>query len=127
MGLVGESGCGKSVTSLSIMRLLSPPGEVEGGEVIFDGQDLLKLPESKMRDIRGDRISMIFQQPTSSLNPVLTVGDQIGEVLETHRGMKRKAAARTRARAAADGRHPRPGAAPRAPTRTRCRAAWRSA
>jgi oligopeptide/dipeptide ABC transporter ATP-binding protein len=92
LGLVGESGCGKSVTSLSIMRLLSPPGVVEGGEVIFDGEDLLKLQESKMRDIRGNRISMVFQQPTSSLNPVLNVGYQIGEVLETHRHMKRNAA-----------------------------------
>jgi oligopeptide/dipeptide ABC transporter ATP-binding protein len=92
LGLVGESGCGKSVTSLSVMRLLSAPGVVEGGEVIFDGEDLLKLTESKMRDIRGNRISMIFQQPSSSLNPVLTVGYQIGEVLETHRNMKRKAA-----------------------------------
>ena len=92
LGLVGESGCGKSVTSLSIMRLLSPPGIVEEGEVIFDGEDLLKMPESKMRDIRGDRISMIFQQPSSALNPVLSVGYQIGEVLETHRNMKGKAA-----------------------------------
>jgi peptide/nickel transport system ATP-binding protein len=92
LGLVGESGCGKSVTSLSIMRLVAPPGVVEEGEVIFDGQDLLKIPEREMRDIRGDRISTIFQQPTSSLNPVLTVGYQIGEVLETHRNMKRKAA-----------------------------------
>ena len=92
LGLVGESGCGKSVTSLSIMRLIAAPGVIEGGEVIFDGQDLLKLPEQRMRDIRGNRISMIFQQPTSSLNPVLTVGFQIGEVLEAHRNMKRKAA-----------------------------------
>jgi oligopeptide/dipeptide ABC transporter ATP-binding protein len=92
LGLVGESGCGKSVTSLSIMGLIARPGRVEAGEVIFDGEDLLKLPQSKMRHIRGNRISMIFQQPTSSLNPVLDVGFQIGEVLEAHRGMKRKAA-----------------------------------
>jgi peptide/nickel transport system ATP-binding protein len=92
LGLVGESGCGKSVTSLSIMGLVSEPGKIEAGEVMFDGQDLLKLSDAKMRDIRGDRISMIFQQPTSSLNPVLNVGFQIGEVLEAHRGMKRKAA-----------------------------------
>jgi oligopeptide/dipeptide ABC transporter ATP-binding protein len=96
LGLVGESGCGKSVTSLSIMRLVGAPGRVEQGEVMFDGQDLLKLSESRMRDVRGDRISMIFQQPTSSLNPVLNVGFQIGEVLEIHRNMKRRAA-RTRA------------------------------
>ncbi len=92
LGLVGESGCGKSVSSLSIMRLIVPPGVIEGGEVMFDGEDLLKLPESRMRDIRGNRISMIFQQPTSSLNPVMKTGFQIGEVLETHRKMKRKAA-----------------------------------
>jgi oligopeptide/dipeptide ABC transporter ATP-binding protein len=92
LGLVGESGCGKSVTSLSIMGLIAPPGRIESGEVVFDGEDLLQLPEAKMRSIRGNRISMIFQQPTSALNPVLDVGFQIGEVLETHRAMKRKAA-----------------------------------
>jgi oligopeptide/dipeptide ABC transporter ATP-binding protein len=92
VGLVGESGCGKSVSSLSIMRLIVPPGVIEGGEIIFDGQDLLKLDDSKMREIRGNRMAMIFQQPTSSLNPVLKVGFQIGEVLETHKKMKRKAA-----------------------------------
>jgi peptide/nickel transport system ATP-binding protein len=92
LGLVGESGCGKSVTSLSIMRLIAPPGRIESGQVVFDGVDLLTLPEAKMRSIRGNRISMIFQQPTSALNPVLDVGFQIGEVLETHRAMKRKAA-----------------------------------
>jgi peptide/nickel transport system ATP-binding protein len=90
VGLVGESGCGKSVSSLSIMRLIVPPGVIEGGEVIFDGQDLLKLDESKMRELRGNRIAMIFQQPTSSLNPVLKTGFQIGEVLEAHKKMKRK-------------------------------------
>ncbi|MBF8289121.1 MAG: putative transporter ATP-binding protein [Chloroflexi bacterium] len=89
MGLVGESGCGKSVTSLSIMRLVAKPGRVESGEILFDGQDLLKLPSEAMRRIRGERISMIFQQPTSSLNPVWDVGRQIAEVLELHRGMKR--------------------------------------
>jgi oligopeptide/dipeptide ABC transporter ATP-binding protein len=92
MGLVGESGCGKSVTSLSIMRLVAKPGRIEGGEVIFDGRDLLKLSDDDMRRIRGDRISMIFQQPTSSLNPVWDVGRQIEEVLRIHRGMKGKIA-----------------------------------
>ena len=92
MGLVGESGCGKSVTSLSIMRLIAAPGRIEAGEVIFDGTDLLKVPERRMQELRGDRISMIFQQPTSSLNPVYDVGMQLGEVLELHRAMKRKAA-----------------------------------
>ncbi len=92
MGLVGESGCGKSVTSLSILRLIVPPGRVEAGEVVFDGTDLLSLPERRMRELRGERISMIFQQPTSSLNPVYDVGMQLGEVLEIHRAMKRKGA-----------------------------------
>ncbi len=89
MGLVGESGCGKSVTSLSIMGLVSRPGRVEGGEIIFDERDLLKLSPDQMRRLRGDRLSMIFQQPQSSLNPVQDVGKQIAEVLELHRGMKR--------------------------------------
>ncbi len=88
MGLVGESGCGKSVTSLSIMRLVAKPGRTEAGEVLFDGQDLLKLSTDAMRRIRGDRISMIFQQPQSSLNPVWDVGRQIAEALEIHRGMR---------------------------------------
>ncbi len=92
MGLVGESGCGKSVTSLSIMRLIAKPGRIEAGQVLFDGEDLLTLPDERMRGIRGNRISMIFQQPTSSLNPVWTVGNQIEEVLRIHRGMKGKAA-----------------------------------
>ena len=97
MGLVGESGCGKSVTSLSIMRLVANPGRIDSGEVLFDGTDLLKIPDGDMRKIRGDRISMIFQQPQSSLNPVWDVGSQIEEVLRIHRGMADKAA---RARAA---------------------------
>jgi oligopeptide/dipeptide ABC transporter ATP-binding protein len=92
MGLVGESGCGKSVTSLSIMRLVANPGRIEDGQVLFDGQDLLRLSPDAMRRIRGDRISMIFQQPQSSLNPVWDVGKQIAEVLEIHRGMRRGAA-----------------------------------
>jgi oligopeptide/dipeptide ABC transporter ATP-binding protein len=89
MGLVGESGCGKSVTSLSIMGLVGRPGRVEAGEVLFEGRDLLKLKPDEMRRLRGDQLSMIFQQPQSSLNPVWDVGRQIGEVLEVHRGMKR--------------------------------------
>jgi oligopeptide/dipeptide ABC transporter ATP-binding protein len=92
LGLVGESGCGKSVTSLSILRLIKQPGRIDSGEVMFAGEDLLRLSEDDMRDIRGNRISMIFQQPTSALNPVLDIGFQVGEVLETHRNMKRKAA-----------------------------------
>jgi oligopeptide/dipeptide ABC transporter ATP-binding protein len=92
MGLVGESGCGKSVTSLSIMRLIAKPGRIEAGEILFDGENLLELPGDRMRAIRGNRISMIFQQPTSSLNPVWNVGRQVEEVLRIHRGMKGAAA-----------------------------------
>ncbi|MBN2394171.1 MAG: ABC transporter ATP-binding protein [Anaerolineae bacterium] len=90
VALVGESGCGKSVTSFSIMQLVGTPGKVVGGEVLFNGQDLLKLSEADMRLMRGDRLSMIFQQPTSCLNPVFRVGDQIAEVLQIHRGMDKK-------------------------------------
>ncbi|NLS79158.1 MAG: ABC transporter ATP-binding protein [Chloroflexi bacterium] len=87
LGLVGESGCGKSVTSFSIMRLVGMPGKIIGGEVVFDGQDLLKLPEKEMCHMRGNRMSMIFQQPVSCLNPVFRVGNQVAEVLEVHEGM----------------------------------------
>jgi peptide/nickel transport system ATP-binding protein len=92
LGLVGESGCGKSVTSMSLLRLVSSPGIIDAGEVVFDGEDLLTLDDAAIRKVRGDRIAMIFQQPQSSLNPVMDVGNQIGEVLELHRGMKNKAA-----------------------------------
>ena len=85
LGIVGESGCGKSVTSLSIMRLIpSPPGKIAGGEILFEGENLLDLPEKKMRSIRGNIISMIFQEPMTSLNPVFTIGRQIDEVLLLH-------------------------------------------
>jgi peptide/nickel transport system ATP-binding protein len=93
VGVVGESGSGKSVTALSILRLVAdPPGRVVGGEIWFEGRDLLKLSEREMRALRGDRISMIFQEPMTSLNPVLTVGDQVAEPLILHRSMNRRAA-----------------------------------
>jgi oligopeptide/dipeptide ABC transporter ATP-binding protein len=91
LGLVGESGCGKSVTSLSVMRLIEPPGEILSGEVLFDDRDLMTLSEKEMTKIRGDRISMIFQQPLSSLNPVFKVGEQISEVLQIHEGKRGEA------------------------------------
>ncbi|MCH8014352.1 MAG: ABC transporter ATP-binding protein [Candidatus Dadabacteria bacterium] len=91
VGVVGESGCGKTVTALSVMRLIpEPPGKIDSGEIIFDGADLLKYADTDMRSIRGNRISMIFQEPISSLNPVFTVGDQIGEALRTHLNLSRK-------------------------------------
>ena len=93
LAVVGESGCGKSVTSLSIMRLItSPPGRIVAGKIRFEGTDLLGLPEREMRDIRGNDISMIFQEPMTSLNPVLTIGRQITETLTLHKGLGRAAA-----------------------------------
>jgi peptide/nickel transport system ATP-binding protein len=92
LGLVGESGCGKSVTSLSIMRLIAPPGRIVEGEIRLRGLDITKLSEEEMRHIRGNRISMIFQQPTSCLNPVFRVGDQIAEALMVHRNMSKQQA-----------------------------------
>jgi len=93
LGIVGESGCGKSVTSLSIMRLIpSPPGRIAGGEIIFDGEDLLKKTPAEMRKIRGNEISMIFQEPMTSLNPVFTIGDQIMEAIILHQKLSKKEA-----------------------------------
>ena len=90
IGIVGESGCGKTVSALSVMRLVaSPPGKIVGGEVLFDGQDLLKLSGAQMRRVRGNRISMIFQEPMTSLNPVLTIGRQLTETLQLHMGMNK--------------------------------------
>jgi oligopeptide/dipeptide ABC transporter ATP-binding protein len=93
VGVVGESGCGKSVTSLSILRLIDRPGSIEPGSVIeFEGRDLMTLPEKEMRKIRGNRISMIFQEPMTSLNPVFTVGDQVAEVARVHSGASKREA-----------------------------------
>jgi peptide/nickel transport system ATP-binding protein/oligopeptide transport system ATP-binding protein len=93
VGLVGESGCGKSVTSLSCLRLVqSPPGFIESGKISFAGRDILALSEAEMRKVRGNKISMIFQEPMTSLNPVFTIGDQISEVFKIHQGMNKKEA-----------------------------------
>src|SRR5216684_1502280 len=92
IALVGESGSGKTVTSLSVMRLVPPPGKIESGRVLFDGQDLLTLPEREMRSLRGRKISMIFQEPMTSLNPVYTVGSQVGEVVRVHQKASRQQA-----------------------------------
>ena len=93
LAIVGESGCGKSATSLSILRIVqSPPGRIIGGRILFGDVDLLQLSEKKMRDIRGNEISMIFQEPMTSLNPVFTVGEQISQPLRHHQKLDRKQA-----------------------------------
>ena len=93
LGLVGESGCGKSVTAHSIMRLIpDPPGKIVGGQILFEGRDLVALSEAQMRRIRGNRISMIFQEPMTSLNPTYPVGDQVEEVIRLHQKLSRSAA-----------------------------------
>jgi peptide/nickel transport system ATP-binding protein len=93
LGIVGESGCGKSVTALSIMGLVpQPPGRIAGGEVLFEGEDLLKAPPARLRDLRGDKLSMIFQEPMTSLNPAFPVGDQIAEALLRHRKISKREA-----------------------------------
>ena len=93
LGIVGESGCGKSVTALSLMRLIpSPPGKIVGGEAIFEGRDLLQLPDDEMRRIRGRKIAMVFQDPMTSLNPVLSINQQISEAIMIHLDLDHAAA-----------------------------------
>lgn len=92
LGVVGESGCGKSITSLSIMRLIESPGEIVDGEILFEGKDLLKISEQEMQSYRGNQISMIFQEPMTSLNPVFRIEKQISEVLRIHQGIQPKEA-----------------------------------
>jgi oligopeptide/dipeptide ABC transporter ATP-binding protein len=111
LGIVGESGCGKSVTALSIMGLVpQPPGRIAGGEVRLEGEDLLKAPAQRLRDLRGDRLSMIFQEPMSSLNPAFTVGEQIGEAILRHRNASKAEAANQAVEMLRKVRIPSPGA-----------------
>lgn len=106
LALVGESGCGKSVTAYSLLRLIAdPPGKIVGGEILFEGRDLMKLPDDEMRRLRGDRIAMIFQDPMSSLNPVFTIGAQIAESVLVHRGGNESSRVVEGGRVARPGRH----------------------
>jgi peptide/nickel transport system ATP-binding protein len=92
LGLVGESGCGKSMTALCLMRLVPPPGRIVGGQVVFQGRDLLALPEHEVRALRGAQMAMIFQEPMTALNPVLSAGDQVAEAVFLHKGVSRRQA-----------------------------------
>src|ERR1700745_3032283 len=92
LALVGESGCGKSVTAMSIMRLVAPPGRITGGKVVFKGTDLAGISERDMRNVRGNDIAMVFQEPMTSLNPVFKIGDQIAEAIRIHRKVSKKEA-----------------------------------
>ena len=128
LGLVGESGSGKSVTALSVMRLVpEPPGRIAADSLTFDGTEILALSEAQMREIRGASMAMIFQDPMRSLNPVLTIGRQLTEVLRRHQKIGRRGEAQARHRAARDGRHPDGGEARSTPIRTNSPAACASA
>ena len=127
LGLVGESGSGKSVTAFSILRLLQPPGRITGGRVMFEGRDLLTLSEREMRQVRGARISLIFQEPMTALNPVMRVGDQIAEALTVHGLADCTTRGRARDRAARRGADPRSRRAGSATIRISCPAACGSA
>jgi peptide/nickel transport system ATP-binding protein len=91
LGILGESGCGKSVTALSVLRLVAPPGRIVSGEILYNGRDLLRISEREMRAIRGGEIAMVFQEPMTSLNPVFTIGNQIGEAVRLHQKLDRAA------------------------------------
>ena len=112
LALVGESGCGKSVTAASILRLVpDPPGRIVGGEILFEGRDILALSMQEMRALRGNRIGMIFQEPMTSLNPVFTIGDQITEVIREHQSVITRQRREARCRSSQSGAHSRSAAA----------------
>ena len=128
VAIVGESGCGKSVSALSILRLIAdPPGRVVGGSIRFNGRDLLTLSEEEIRKVRGRDIAMIFQEPMTSLNPVLTIGRQLTETLEQHSRYRHGGRGRARDRAARHGGHRRAGAAAASSIRITSAAACASA
>ena len=128
LGVVGESGCGKSVTALSVMRLIDRPGRIsDGSRILFEGRDLVTLPERELEKIRGNEISMIFQEPMTSLNPVFTVGDQIGEAVQLHQKVGSQGGHGTSGRDDAARRHPLAGDNASATIRTSSRAACASA
>ena len=111
VGLVGESGCGKSVSALSLLRLIpNPPGKIVGGEILFEGRDLLKLTENEMCEVRGNKMAMIFQEPMNTLNPVKTIGWQISEPMEIHKGMSRKEGLKKSIQLLSDVKIPEPAA-----------------
>ena len=122
LGIVGESGCGKSITALSVMRLIERPGRIVEGSIRLAGRDLLALSDEEMRDVRGNAISMIFQEPMTSLNPVYTCGDQIAEAISLHEGIPRREAKDRAVEMLEPGRHPRRRSAGPASTRTSSRA-----
>ena len=128
LGVVGESGCGKSVTALSILRLVAnPPGRIVGGAIRFEGRNLLELSETEMERVRGNEISMIFQEPMTSLNPLYTVGGQISEAIALHQGLSRKRGHGTARSRCCDGSTSPSRRSARTPIRTSSRAACASA
>ena len=128
VAVVGESGCGKSVSALSILRLVAdPPGKIVGGRIGFMGRNLLELSDREIRDVRGRHIGMIFQEPMTSLNPVLSIGTQLTETVIHHLGYSEEKAAVARARTDGDGRYRRPAAPARASIRTTFRVGCASA
>ena len=126
LALVGESGSGKSITALSMLGLVPDPGRVSASTISLAGQDLVGLPFKEMRKIRGKDIGVIFQEPSASLNPAYTIGDQVAEPLRTHLGMSKKQARAAGDRAARAGRHPPGGRSASTTTPTSTRGAWRS-